>query len=191
MLYIKKRKEPDFLIRFKKKYPHKKYDSEEFREYRAPLNDILREEQKGLCAYCCCRIGKENSHNEHIQPQHQAMNANDASLDYSNLAASCNNKRTCGIKKKNHYDENKFVSPFDENCEDIFTYFPDGRMEGNQYTIDLLNLNDYELRTARKSVYRSLQHLDKQTISLIYLDETDAEYQPYANVIKWYCSTLA
>lgn len=100
MLYIKKRKEPDFLIRFKKKYPHKKYDSEEFREYRAPLNDILREEQKGLCAYCCCRIGKENSHNEHIQPQHQAMNANEASLDYSNLAASCNNKRTCGIKKK-------------------------------------------------------------------------------------------
>ena len=59
MLLIKKQKEPEFLSEFKKEYPGKTYDSEELRQYRIPLNDILRKEQKGLCAYCCGRI-KEN-----------------------------------------------------------------------------------------------------------------------------------
>ncbi len=43
----------------------------------------------------------------------------------------------------------------------MFTYYPDGIVEGNQYTIDLLNLNAYELREARKAVYKTIMSLNK------------------------------
>lgn len=190
MIYIEKGKEPDFLSDFKRKNPKKTYESEEFRELRSPLNDVLRKEQKGLCAYCCARIANRNAHNEHIEPQHPGMYKSIHSLDYKNIVASCNNTRTCGNKKGNKYDKEKFVSPLDKNCETKFTYYPDGEMDGDPYTIDLLNLNAYELKNARKSIYKSLDGLDKHAISLIYLDEEEEENQPFLNVIKWYYNTL-
>jgi uncharacterized protein (TIGR02646 family) len=190
MLYIKKGEEPEFLAKFKKKYPLKTYDSKEFEEFRIPLNFSLRKEQKGLCAYCCCRIEKMKAHNEHIEPRNPGTYASHRSLDYMNMIASCNNPRTCGIKKGNVYNEDKFISPLDKKCEDMFAYYSDGVIEGNDYTIDLLNLNDFELRNARKAVYKALQGLDKQTIEMIYLQEETDEYSPFFNVIKWYWKTL-
>ncbi len=50
MLYIQKGKEPQFLTDFRKKYPKKDYDRNEFSEYRLKLRKQLVEEQKGLCA---------------------------------------------------------------------------------------------------------------------------------------------
>lgn len=190
MLYIKKGREPEFLTEFKKKYPGKTYDSEEFAEFRALLNGTLRKEQKGLCAYCCARIEEGKSHNEHIEPQHPGTYVSHRTLDYFNLVASCNRVKTCGSKKQNNYDANQFVSPLDETCEDVFTYYLDGVIEGNQYTIDLLNLNDYELRNARKAVCKALHGLDKQVIEMTYLEEGMEECQPFLNIIKWYWSTL-
>lgn len=190
MLYIKKGGEPEFLTEFKKKYPAKTYESKEFDEYRTPLNFCLRKEQKGLCAYCCTRIETEKAHNEHIEPQHPGKHASHRSLDYTNIVASCNNPKTCGSKKGNSYDADQFISPLDERCENIFTYYPDGLMEGNQYTIDLLNLNEFGLKNARRAVYKKLQQLDKETIAMVYMDEEDEEFQPFLNVIKWYCNTL-
>ena len=52
MLHIQKREEPQFLTDFKKKYPKKDYDSEEFASHRPVLKSGLIEEQKGLCADC-------------------------------------------------------------------------------------------------------------------------------------------
>lgn len=190
MLYIKKGKEPEFLLKFKKAYPTKTYGSEEFSQFRMPLNDYLRKEQKGLCAYCCARIKEKESHNEHIEPQHPGSYTSHASLDYFNMVASCNRPRTCGNRKRNTYDKERFVSPLEENCEQMFTYYADGRMEGDPYTIDLLNLNDYELKSARRAVFKALQGLDKRTISCIYMDEGALEYQPFLNVVKWYWNTL-
>ena len=63
-------------------------------------------------------------------------------------------------------------------------------MDGDAYTIELLNLNEYELKTARKAVIKSLQGLDKETISMIYMDENVEEYPAFYNVIKWYWNTL-
>ena len=63
-------------------------------------------------------------------------------------------------------------------------------MDGNTYTIDLLNLNAYELKQARRAVIKSLQGLDKEMISMCYMDENAEEYWPYYNVIKWYWNTL-
>ena len=70
MLYIKKLDEPEWLNEFKRKNPKATYDSDEFKEYRNKLRDVLIHEQKGLCGYCCSKINMDNSHNEHIEPRH-------------------------------------------------------------------------------------------------------------------------
>lgn len=190
MLHIKKKREPQFLVDFMKKYPLKTYESKEFQEHRATLNAVLRREQKGLCAYCCGRIEEKNCHNEHIEPQHPGKFSSSRSLDYANIVASCNHSKTCGIRKGNKYSAEQFISPLDENCESKFTYYIDGKMAGDTYTIELLNLNEYELKTARKAVIKSLQRLEKETISMIYMDENTEEYPAFYNVIKWYWNTL-
>ena len=190
MLHIQKREEQQFLTDFKKKYPKKDYDSEEFASHRPVLKSGLIEEQKGLCAYCCGRITDDKAHNEHIEPRNPGKYASKRSLDYTNIIASCNNPETCGNKKENQYDPQKFVSPLDEDCEEKFTYHGDGKIVGDKYTIDLLNLNAYELRNARKSVMKKLQFLDKETIEMCYMNEEDGKYQAYYNVIKWFWKTM-
>ncbi|MCM1236547.1 MAG: TIGR02646 family protein, partial [Ruminococcus flavefaciens] len=153
--------------------------------HREQLRDELVLEQRSLCAYCCRRISNQKAHNEHIEPRHPKMGVSLRTLDYSNIVASCNNKRTCGSKKKNEYDSESFVSPLNPACEDVFTYYPDGEIEGNPYTIDLLNLNAYELKEARKAVYRKIKDLDRETIELIYC-RGDKELPAYYNVISWF-----
>ena len=112
------------------------------------------------------------------------------SLDYTNLVASCNTTRTCGTKKENDYEEAQFVSPLNPECEDKFTYYPNGTIEGDEYTIGLLNLNDYELRKARESIFKGLQGLDRDAIEMYYINSEQEEYPAYFNVIKWYLKTL-
>lgn len=186
MIYIKKGDEPAFLTEFKHKNPKKTYDSKEFAPYRGELTKVLVKEQKGICAYCCGKIKLGNAHNEHIEPRHPGRYESKRSLDYTNLVASCNNIRTCGMKKENDYDVEKFVSPLNPDCENTFTYYANGKIEGDKYTIDLLNLDSYELREARRAVYQQLQGMDKDTIKLVYMNEYDGEYPAYYNVIKWY-----
>lgn len=185
MIYIKKNQEPVWLIEYKKHNPTATYDSESFTGHREQLRDELVLEQRSLCAYCCSCINKDKAHNEHIEPRNPKNGVSLRTLDYTNIVASCNNKSTCGNKKKNEYDSESFVSPLNPGCEDGFTYYPDGVMEGNQYTIDLLNLNAYELKEARKAVYRTINDLDKETIELIYCQEEGA-LPAYYNVISWF-----
>ncbi|MDD6572028.1 MAG: TIGR02646 family protein [Thermoflexaceae bacterium] len=185
MIYIEKKEEPVWLLEYKQNNPEATYDSESFAGYREQLRDELILEQHSLCAYCCSHINNDKAHNEHIEPRHPRNGVSLRSLDYSNIVASCNNKSTCGSKKKNEYDSESFVSPLNPDCEDVFTYYPDGVMEGNQYTIDLLNLNAYELKEARKAVYKIIKDLDKETIKLIYCQEQE-ELPAFYNVISWY-----
>ena len=190
MLYIEKSGEPLFLSDFKRKNPTKTYDSEEFAKLRVELKKVLIKEQKGLCAYCCGKIAEEKSHNEHIEPQNPGIYSSDKSLEYTNIVASCNNQKTCGNKKGNQYDSAKFVSPLDKNCEEKFKYYADGTIEGDTYTIDLLNLNDYGLKSARKAVFRALINLNKDMIKECYMNEGEENFQPYHNVIKWILKTM-
>lgn len=190
MLYIEKSDEPLFLSDFKRRNPTQTYDSEEFAKWRIELKKVLIKEQKGLCAYCCGKITEEKSHNEHIEPRNPGIYSSDNSLEYTNIVASCNNQETCGNKKKNKYDSMRFVSPLDKDCEEKFTYYADGVIGGDPYTIDLLNLNDYGLKSARKAVFRKLMNLDKDTIKECYMNESEENLQPYHNVIKWILKTM-
>ena len=144
MIYIKKNTEPEWLTEYKRRNPTATYDSESFLGYREKLRKELVSEQHNLCAYCCCKISDDKAHNEHIEPRHPRQGSSTKSLDYSNIVASCNNADRCGAKKGNDYEVSKFISPLNPKCEETFIYYPDGVMEGNKYTINLLNLNSYE-----------------------------------------------
>lgn len=183
MLYIQKQ-EPEWFLEFKRKNPHAAYDSEKFAQMKGRLREELIHEQKGLCAYCCGRIRMGSSHNEHIEPRNPGTYASEKSLDYYNLVASCEREDTCGKRKGNAYERERFVSPIDPECEEKFTYYPDGVIDGDEYTINLLNLNEYELRNARKATYRGLQRLDREMIEMIYMKDDIEEAEPYLNVIK-------
>ena len=164
------------------------YDDKKFEKYRGLLREHLVKEQRYLCAYCCCEIDENNSHNEHIEPRHPKCGVSKKSLDYDNLVASCygfSGEKTCGPSKENEYDETQFVSPLDLHCEDIFSYYPNGHMEGDEYTIDLLNSNSYKLRQAREAVFRTIMYMSKEDIELIYGGDEE-KMQPFSNVIRWY-----
>lgn len=166
MIYIKKNTEPEWLTEYKRRNPTATYDSESFSGYREQLRKELVKEQHNLCAYCCCQISDDKAHNEHIEPRNPRNGSSTKTLDYSNIVASCNNADRCGAKKGNDYEVSEFISPLNPECEDTFIYYPDGEMEGNDYTIGLLNLNSYELKEARKAVYHTLSKLDKGTIEM-------------------------
>ncbi len=189
MIYVKKTDEPEWFTEFKSRNPKADYDSESFAPFRKRLLEHLVEEQHGLCAYCCCRITKEKAHNEHIEPRHPSDGVSRRSLDYQNIVASCNRKRTCGSKKGNNYDKNKFVSPVQPECEGIFSYFPNGEIDGDRYTIELLGLDEYELNKAREAVYKQIMNLDCETIELIYCSNEDDLLNNFENVIRWYLKT--
>ncbi|MDO4554254.1 MAG: retron system putative HNH endonuclease [Lachnospiraceae bacterium] len=190
MIHIQKGREPQWLKDYKEKNPQSDYDTESFQPFHSKLREKLVEEQNSLCAYCCKRIHPETSHNEHIEPRHPKNRTSRKTLDYSNIVASCNQKKTCGSKKGNEYDESKFVSPLQPECEKVFSYYPDGIIDGDDYTISLLNLNDSELRGARRAVYKSLMKMDYETIKLVYCQPEQEELPPFYNVIQWYLSTV-
>lgn len=149
-------------------------------------------EQKYLCAYCCGRIDKEKSHNEHIEPRNPKQGTSKRSLDYSNLVASCygfQGERTCGTQKGNDYDEKQFVSHLNSECEEVFRYLPNGKIEGDTYTINLLNLNSYKLRKAREAVYKTILYMDEQTIQQAY-NQDEEQLTPFINVIRWYLKQI-
>lgn len=129
---------------------------------KSQLKKSLFDEQFGLCAYCCASIKIEASHIEHIIPHCSRI----GQMDYNNLVCSCNGfqiaRNTCGHKKDNEYIA---VSPLDKNCETRFKYTTFGKIlpadpndEGADNTIKTLNLNSYELVTARREMISLLLH---------------------------------
>lgn len=117
-------------------------------------------------------------------------------MDYQNLVASCDGLNTCGKKKDCDYDFKRFVSPLDENCESHFRFKFDGKIEGlteqGKYTIELLNLNAYELVQARKRVYneccRMSEQLGKEYIQTEYIIPNDGKLYPFVDMINFFYS---
>lgn len=88
---------------------------------------------------------------------------------YDNIIVSCNEKNSCGIYKKNTYDD-KFINPVIDNPKNYFYYsiasgeiVPRSNDKNSReyiradYTIKTLNLNSYELREARKALIDILE----------------------------------
>jgi uncharacterized protein (TIGR02646 family) len=103
MIKINKGRTPAEFWEIKKKCEH--YD-DLHNDDKAPLKEILIEEQGGICAYCMGRINAENSTIEHYIPRNGENGDPDKSLDYDNLFAVCNTtrnmpyeKQTCDVRK--------------------------------------------------------------------------------------------
>lgn len=127
---------------------------------KAILKNSLSSEQGNLCCYCESRLIKEDSHIEHVRPQH--LPEVDA-LDYSNMACSCLKQTRkgdalhCGVKKGDWFDVEVFVSPFDPTCERRFVFHANGAILPRQgdpaarSTIDELGLDIPKLQSLRAS----------------------------------------
>lgn len=164
MRRITRDKVPPFWADYVRRNPRISYamleETDEGKELRIAIRNHLVRQQQYLCAYCCKAITEETAHNEHICPQ--AANEK-LSMQYENLLASCKTqgiKASCGMKKGNDFDPSYFVSPLDEDCEQHFRFLDDGTIEGTtekgSYTVALLNLNGYALKTARGALLKEL-----------------------------------
>ena len=199
MIFISRTEEPDFWKEYKRKHPGIHYDdlqnTEAGRLIRQEIRKYNISQQHGLCAYCCKRIDLDKSLNEHIKPRGLGKYSNQ-SMDYNNIIACCRAEgtdATCSAAKGNDYS-NQFISPLDEDCESYFEYYKNGEVVSDspdgQYTIDLLNLNSYRLRTARAAQLKNCENInDLELIKLYYL-EPDSQncLEPFVDKIKFYYS---
>lgn len=181
---------PEFWIKAHRQYrKYRELTDAQGDELRQRLREHLIETQIGLCGYCCRAIGMDNSHNEHIKPQDSYERL---SMEYKNLIASCNHGETCGVYKKNKYDE-RFVSPLDDDCEDHFKYATDGSIigitESGRITISLLNLNNYALKNIRKTALKYCYMWDdKEELAKYYHGSLDKP-PTGLDIIEYYCRT--
>ena len=198
MKYIKKSEIPQFFIDDTNglvqwsQYKYKK----RLKEY------LLENEQNYLCGYCEAKIRLDNSHIEHINPK--SLDYDNLTFDYNNLLVSCNgicfselNKPiTCGHKKGNKFNEEKFLNPTKQiDIRDYFVYtnkFYIGSSsldeDKSQYTIDLLELNSFNnnLPQAREDSYNKFRESienyaqktgrDKKEIARILLNKEDLAF---------------
>ena len=130
----------------------------EYTHKRNLKKHILTYEQNGLCCYCESYVTLDNSHIEHLQPK--SLNPETLTFDYTNLAVSCQGKchtngnqpATCGHKKGNDFDAERFLNPTTvENIRAYFEYTTHGEITASaldeskaHYTMSLLQLNASE-----------------------------------------------
>lgn len=202
MIYIKKEKEPDALIKWKKKFKNKHQRKPDYEDIKKePEKQILKlaliAEQKYLCCYCCNRISNADSHIEHFRPQSIRQ---DLSLEYSNLHASCQGEKGdmkhCGHAKSDRYDETLLISPLDEACDKRFLYSGSGKIKpadandkGAEYTIDVLALNDERLKGARceamwtAGVFTVKSQEERQQLMNKFSNAVNGKHTPFCNAI--------
>ncbi len=139
MRKINKREEPCDLREWKRHHPRGRYN-----DLPAPERQVIRasciSEQFGLCAYCCRDITVDSAHNEHLQAQRLAQNN---TVDFNNIVASCNTRNQCG---EAHKHDILPLTPLMDECETELKFYLSGRAEGvtqrARDTIRVLNLGD-------------------------------------------------
>lgn len=118
------------------------------------------------------------SHIEHIMPRDSYPSL---FQNYDNIIVSCNDKHSCGMAKGNNYSK-ELINPVLENPLDYLEFnlangeiIPKDSEEKSEtnkrarYTINLLNLNYYKLKEARRNLIDILEvyknNYDEEEIS--------------------------
>ena len=162
MLKVNKDEEPDFLLKYKRKYSPKSWADYNKDGLRSKIKEnILVLEQEEYCPYCEKRIYDNEGHIEHIKPRDLYPKE---FQNYNNLIVSCDEKNSCGKYKGNNYNDN-LINPVIDDPAKYFDYniasgeiIPKNNDESSKeyiraiYTIETLNLNCYELKEARKAL---------------------------------------
>lgn len=198
MKFIEKQEEPVEFIQWKQEQQQAgvncKYSCLQ-KPQKQTVHESLLQEQGFICCYCCKRINKDSSHIEHFTPQ--SKTDDELSISYKNLHASCGNPQywpqCCG----NHRQNSEIpVSPLDEDCELYFTYTSDGkimtvenhpRQQDAEVTIQVLNLNFYDLIKSREEAFDTLIDLsDDEANSLIkkcYEKDNNEMFLPFCTAV--------
>lgn len=179
MFKVNKTSEPKFFTDFKKQNKMKTWDDyNNYWEIKQALREYsLLEEQDLCCPYCEIEIDVQSSETEHIKPKDIFPNE---FQDFNNLITACTTPKICGNSKGKRWNSN-FINPVLEEPTDYFTYdVKTGEIKPKassgigfdkaKITIDILNLNEKRLVSARKAFILGYRH------SIEYLD-TYGEYK--------------
>ncbi|MFD2943320.1 hypothetical protein [Flavobacterium notoginsengisoli] len=133
---------------------HELRDHDAGPQVKSDIRNSCLTEQHYICAYCCCSIDHDNSHNEHIIARHTSPQL---SMTYTNFVASCNGKHHCGMHKKAYHLP---ITPLHASCETDIKYYLSGAAVGltddGRKTIDVLGLDTEKLTAVRKDLVNSL-----------------------------------
>ena len=179
---------------------------------KAVHEQIMTEEQGGICIYCEIQIAKNDSHLEHVIPQSTGVNAR---FDYHNLAVSCNGNlcsfsniagmtkkqkkliHSCGHRKE-HYFDALFLNPLQEmQISDYFSYdksngkiISSGKSDRRaKYTIKILGLDNYRLNQTRvyaqQALYNTIKAFPLENRG-IYLKNILSKPQTCISYLRYY-----
>lgn len=174
MIVVKRGKEPNSLLEFRKKNPDADYEDMPS-SVRAYVREQMWNEQKHLCAYCMRRIDSPSVvRMEHCRPRHpkdEIVHDKKATLDFKWMLGVCygnslvkgvkDEDMTCDAHRKN---TELTINPFDEVSVRKIKYKADGSIysedeEINKDVTDTLNLNcpALSLPLTRKKVLSEAQ----------------------------------
>ena len=156
MIVVKRGKEPNSLLEFRKKNLDADYEDMPS-SVRADVREQMWSEQKHLCAYCMRRIDSPSVVRiEHCRPRHpkdEVVHDKKATLDFKWMLGVCygnslvkgvkHEDTTCDAHRKN---AGLTINPFDEVSVRKIKYKADGSIysedaEINKDVTDTLNLN--------------------------------------------------
>lgn len=174
MIVVKRGKEPNSLLEFRKKNSDADYEDMPS-SVRADVREQMWNEQKHLCAYCMRRIDSPSVVRiEHCRPRHpkdEIVHDKKATLDFKWMLGVCygnslvkgvkDEDMTCDAHRKN---TELTINPFDEVSVRKIKYKADGSIysedeEINKAVTDTLNLNcpALSLPLTRKKVLSEAQ----------------------------------
>lgn len=123
------------------------------------LKEQLRQEQKGLCCYCC-QILEDKATVEHLKSRDKYPKL---TYDYGNLLLSCQQSKQCDNAKGN---DELDLTPLMIECDAEITLKVNGELnpksERAEQAINLLNLNNADLRQRRERLIGDLFRMDNK-----------------------------
>ena len=156
MIVVRRGKEPNSLLQFRKQYPYAEYEDTPSYVLK-DIREQMWEEQKHLCAYCMRKIDSPGVERiEHCRPRHphdEVEHDKKATLDYKWMLGVCyGNSLTKGVNQEDttcdaHRGNTKLtINPFDELSVRKIKYKADGSIYSDDADInkditETLNLN--------------------------------------------------
>lgn len=174
---------------------------------KAAVVSSLLDEQGCICCYCEKRIGKNNSHIDHLIPQ--SVDA-PLALNYANLLRSCQGTdeddehltkeapEHCGHSRGNNVLP---VTPLQPNCESRFRYTGEGEIKAAiagdneaEDTVGLLKLDIDNLNAGRRDAIRgategldTLSPHEKMQLELaFYSRDSQNRFMPFCSAIVYF-----
>lgn len=157
MIVVKRGKEPNSLLAFRKRYPEADYETDMPTNVLKDVREQMWKEQRGLCAYCMKKIDAPSVVRvEHCRPRHpkdEQKHDKKATLDFKWMLGVCYGNslvrgvdpedKTCDAHRGN---TELTVNPFDEVSVRKIKYKADGSIYSddvqiNEDVTETLNLN--------------------------------------------------